>query len=186
MSRTRIPLLATAAFLGTVAASAAAAPALMLHVSTGEWQITNSTKLSGMENMMGGMDQAELAHMSPATRARMQAAMAAMNGAHVNNIKSCVTQKDLEKPFQPDMGHDVTCNYNVQKVSFTDEIVHVTCTGKRQMDGTMHMSAPSPTMMTGHMDMSFSEAGRTMHMADDITGHWLGSACKPDDAGYHH
>ena len=168
MSRTRIPLLATAAFLGTVAASAAAAPALMLHVSTGEWQITNSTKLSGMENMMGGMDQAELAHMSPATRARMQAAMAAMNGAHVTNIKSCVTQKDLERPFQPDMGHDVTC------------------TGARQMDGTMHMSAPSPAVMNGHMDMSFSEAGRTMHMADDITGHWLGSACKPDDAGYHH
>jgi hypothetical protein len=186
MSRTRLSLLAAAALVATTAAAMAAAPALLLHVSTGEWQVTNSMKMSGMENMMAGMNQAELAHLPPASRARIEASMAAMNGAHVNNIKSCVTQKDLERPFRPDMGHDVTCNYDVQKVSFNDEIVHVTCTGKHQMDGTMHMSAPSPTVMTGHMDMSFSEGGHTMHMVDDITGHWLGAACKADDAGYNH
>jgi hypothetical protein len=183
MSRSRILLLAAAALVAT-AVTAIAAPALMLHISTGEWQITNSMKMSGMENMMGGMSQADLAQMPPAMRARMQAQMAAMNGAHVSNIKSCVTQKDLDKPFQPDMGHDVTCKYDVQKVSFTDEVVHVTCTGARQMEGTMHMSAPSPTVMNGHMDMSFSEQGHTMHMVDDISGHWVSTACKPDDTGF--
>ena len=183
MSRTRISLLATAALVA-MAAATSAAPALMLHISTGEWQITNSMKMSGMENMMGGMSQADLASMPPATRARIQAQMAAMNGAHVNHLKSCVTEKDLEKPFQPDMGHDVSCKYDVQKVSFTDEVVHVTCTGARQMEGTMHMSAPSPAAMNGHMDMTFSQEGHTMHMVDDITGRWDSSACKPDDAGF--
>ncbi len=183
MFRMRIALLAGAALMGMTAA-AVTAPALALRVSAGEWQITNSMKMSGMENMMGGMDQAELAHMSPATRARMQAAMAGMNGAHVNHIKSCVTQKDLDKPFQPDMGHDVTCKYDVQKVSFTDEVVHVTCTGARQMEGTMHMMAPSPTTMSGHMDMTYSQEGHTMHMVDDINGHWLSADCKASDNSY--
>lgn len=186
MFRTRTALLAATALVATMATAMAAAPALMLHISTGEWQITNSMKMSGMENMMGGMDQAQLAQMPPAQRARIQAMMASMNGAHVTKIKSCVTQKDLDKPFRPDMGHDVTCNYDVQKITFNDEIVHVTCTGQHQMEGTMHMSAPSPTVMAGHMDMTFTQGGRTMHMVDDITGHWSGSACKPDDAGFNH
>ena len=180
MSKVRLSLLATAAVF-LAATGFAAASGLMLHVTTGEWQITNSMTMSGMENMMGGMDSAQLASMPPATRARIQAQMAAMNGAHVNNVTSCVTQKDLDHPFHPEMGHDVTCKYDVQKSSFTDEVVHVSCTGKHTMDGTFQFSAPTPVTMRGHMDMTMSEGGRTMHMLDDISGHWVSAQCKAGD-----
>lgn len=177
MSRTRLILLGTGAFFTALATVATAATPFMLHVNTGLWEITNNVRISGIQNMMG-MDPATMAQMQPAMRARMQAAMSAMNGLHASKVKSCVTQKDLDRPFKPGMEQPgETCKYDVLSGSAMDESVHVRCSGRQNMDGTFHFSAPTPVSMKGHMDMSFAQQGHAMTMSNDMSGRWLGADC---------
>lgn len=184
MSRLRLTLLGTGALFASLATASLAATPYMLRVNTGLWEITNNVRISGMQNMMG-MDPATMAQMKPEMRARMQAAMSAMNGLHVSKVKTCVTQKDLDHPFKP--GSDQPgekCNYDVMSGTATDESVHVSCTGRQTMSGTFHFSAPTPASMTGHMDMAFNEQGHAMTMSNDLSGKWLGQDCgsvKPNE-----
>ncbi len=183
MFRMRLTLLGTAGLFTALASVSLAATPYMLHVNTGLWEITNNVHIAGMEQMMAAEDP-DFAKMPPATRARMQAAMAGMNGAHVSKVKTCVTQKDLDKPFRP--GSDQpgeTCKYDMVSGTATSETVHVACTGRQNMEGRFQFTAPTPASMTGHMDMSMVERGHTMNMSNDLTGKWLGADCgsvKPD------
>jgi hypothetical protein len=184
MSRMQMSLLGTSAFFA-VLATVASASSLTLHVSTGLWEIVSKVKMSGMENKMG-VSPSQMADMPPASRARLQAAMAAVNGVHTNTVKSCVTQKDLDRPFHPGGMNEpgVTCNETVLSATSTDESIRVACSGRRTMDGTFHFTAPTPGTMNGHMDMTVTDHGHVMNMTSELQGRWLGASCgaiKPSD-----
>ena len=102
MSRLRLALLGTGALVAAFATTATADP-LSLHVSVGLWDMTNAAEMSGMENMIG-MDPATMAQMPPASRARMQAAMAALNGVHTTTVKTLRDAEGSRPPLQAQHG----------------------------------------------------------------------------------
>jgi len=183
MNRSRFVAAIALAVAGAV--SAGAAPPITLHVNTGLWEITSEITMHGMPNIPAAM----LDKLPPERRARalaaMQAAMA--SAAKPQARKSCVTQKELDRPFrgmQDEPG--MTCKETVISATSTVEDIKVACTGKRTMNGTFHFEAPTPATMHGHVTMAFSEAGRSMNTAVEMQGQWLGSACgsvKPSQGG---
>jgi len=71
----------------------------------------------------------------------------------------------------------VTCKQTVVSATATSEDIHVACSGRRTMDGTFHFEAPTPMTMQGHINMSFSEGGRSMSATTEVHGHWLSPNC---------
>ena len=174
MARLRSGAAVALTLLGAVGTSAA--PSITLRVNTGLWEVTSEVAIRGAPPIPAAM----LDKLPPERRARlmaaMQASMANVTKPHVT--KSCVTQKDLDRPFHgmPDEP-GLTCKETIVSATSTVEDVRVACTGKRTMDGSFHFEAPTPATMRGHVTMSFSEAGRSMSSVAEMHGQWLGPNC---------
>ena len=183
MSKLRLSLLASCVLAASVVV--AHAVSISLHMSTGLWETTSLVKMSGI-NAMGNLTPEQMANMPPAARAQMEAVMARMNGTHKNTQKSCVTEKDLQNPFKPNMGdRGMTCTYTVVTATPTEEKIHLTCTGERSAEGDFHFVMDSATTMHGHMELVSTQDGHSMTFTNDMTGRWLGSNCgdvKPADS----
>ena len=160
------------------AATAAGAATLSLHATPGLWQIASTVKIGGMHAMAMSMSSTQMAQMPPEARARMQAAMAAMDGTHVNTMTSCVTEKDLARPFHPE-GNEPgeTCQETVVTATASDQEIDLVCSGKRSMQGKVHFEMPTPTTMHGHMEVTAVENGHPMTISTQLDGHWLGADC---------
>jgi len=159
------------------AAGAFAAAPITLHVNTGLWQIDSQVQMHGAPPIPEEM----LAKLPPDRRARVMAAMrtSMANVARPHSTKSCVTQKELDRPFRPMPDQDgVTCKQTVVSATATSEDIHLACTGRRTMDGNFHFEAPNPLTMQGHINMSFSEGGRSMSATTEVHGHWLSPNCE--------
>jgi hypothetical protein len=169
--------LVSLAGLALVAGTAADGANLTLHVNTGLWEVTSTAKSSGMPAMSENM----IAQLPPAQRAKIEASMrsAMARAEQPHTTKSCITQKDLDRPFHGmESRAGVTCKETVVSSSWTSEVVHSVCTGPHQtMDSTATFQAPSPAAMQGEVDLNMNEHGHPISTKVSISGRWLGADC---------
>ncbi len=174
MKRSTLAAASAAILLSTLAASSA--PPITLHVNTGLWEITSEVVMHNAPQIPASM----LAQLPPERRARVMAAMKASMAAAAkpHTRQSCVTQKQLDRPFQGlSERSGETCTETVLSATSTVENIKVVCTGKNTMNGTFHFEAPTPATMSGRIDMLFGEGGKTMSSSSELRGRWLGSDC---------
>jgi hypothetical protein len=163
--------------LAIIAGTAADGANLTLHVNTGLWEITSAAKASGAT----GLPENMLAQLPPAQRAKLEASLksAMARAEQPHTAKSCITQKDLDRPFHPmESRAGVTCKDTLISSTWTTQVVHVVCTGEHQTsDSTATFQAPSPTAMQGEIDISLVERGHPVTTKVNLSGHWLGADC---------
>jgi hypothetical protein len=174
MSRVTLTLFVAlgAALLAVPALSAS----LTLHVNTGLWEITSASVMSGLPPIPPDV----LSHIPPERRAQAMASMkAAMgNASQTHTMQNCVTQKDLDRPFQPMVNQpESKCSETVVSSSSTMEDIRISCSGRTAMDGHFQFQAPSPGTMKGEMTMTVGGGAQVTHIKSTISGRWLGSSC---------
>lgn len=173
-------VLLSVAGVGSVVAIAAAAT-ITLHVNTGAWEMTSNVVITGAPPIPASA-MAAMANLPPEQRARVEAAMSRyrsdMGKPRTVVSKSCVTQKDLDRPFKWNENSEASkCTETVLSATSTDENIHVVCIGNRSGEGSFHVSTPTPGTMVGRVSFSMTQEGHTMNVVDDLSGRWLGADC---------
>jgi hypothetical protein len=144
----------------------------VLNVKMGLWEITSTTDVGGQ------MPAIDTSKMTPEQKARMEAAMKGMMGAHANVAKTCMTKEKFEKSaFMVTDQPGTTCTQTITANTRTALEASATCVGTRAMTALMHFDALSPTSMKGVVKTSNTEQGRTMTMNTAMTGKWLSADC---------
>jgi Protein of unknown function (DUF3617) len=160
-------------------AAASQAGPVTLNVKPGLWEITSSGQTSGAPPIPEDM----LARLTPEQRAKFKAAMAA-SMAHASKphvYKSCVTEKSLQRGFDPsDYSSGERCKPTVLSSSASAMDVRAECVGERRGErssGRFHFEAPSPLTMTGTIDLTMSDGVHTMHVKRVMHGQWIAADC---------
>jgi hypothetical protein len=144
-----------------------------LNVKTGLWEITATTEMSGMPPL-----PKELLDQMPAEqRAQLESQIkqAAGGEATTETSRECISERDLEKPFESANPED--CKQQIVKSTRTMQEVKLTCTGEYQGSGNLRIHTPTPETMTGDMDVSVGDGSTTMTVKAKIKGRWLGADC---------
>jgi Protein of unknown function (DUF3617) len=166
--------LVATAFLGLPLMAAAAD---RLNVKTGLWEITSVTHISGMPPLPAEL----LAKMTPKQRADMEAAFRAENakGPQTDVDRECITEADLEKPFQSADSED--CKQTIVQSSRTSQEVRLVCTGEHNGSGTFRINTPTPESMAGVLDLKAGDGANSMTIKSQVKGRWLGPDCGDED-----
>lgn len=163
-------------------AAANAAP-ITLNVKMGLWEMSMSGKASGAMPVAPEM----LARMTPAQRAKMEAAMAqsmaAMSAPHT--YKECLTQKSMQQGFTTEEEkRGNACKETVLTSTATVMDLRQECGGRTKNSTHVRFEALNSETVNGTIDTVMSEGGHTMTMQHRLHGRWLGGACgnvKPRD-----
>jgi Protein of unknown function (DUF3617) len=153
-------------------------------VKVGLWETTIHSEGGG-----GAAGIPDDPRLTPEMRARIEAMMAARGGAGGGGlpglgkditVKSCITDKDLDHPFEPN-GEHRKCTQTIVSRTATSAEVHVECAASGPSGGTavgtFKWQATSPESMQGSTEMTFSANGHDMTHKSTITGKWLGADC---------
>lgn len=172
-TRTRIVL------LGCCCACAAplVAAADTLDVKPGLWEITSSHSISGIPPMPKEL----LDKVTPEQRAEMETAFRkeAAKGPQTDTERECITQKDVEQPF--DMGNAKDCTQTVVRTTRTTQEVRLTCKGELKGSGVMRVTTPTPETMTGTLELQLGDGQDAMKVKSQLSGRWLGPDCGDED-----
>jgi hypothetical protein len=161
---------AAAASLSLSAIAVAQTPAL--DVKMGLWEITSTSDIGGQ------MPAIDTSKMTPAQKARMEAAMKGLTGAHSAVTKSCMTKEKFNRSnFMTDDDSGTTCQQTISTNTRTSLDANVVCTGKQTRTSQMHIDASSPTSFTASVKSVDTKQGRTMTVDMTMTGKWLGADC---------
>lgn len=152
-----------------------AAPAAdRIAAKAGLWEFTHQNANSGVPPIPAEV----LAKMPPETLAKLQAQM--QHPAARTN-RSCITEQDLDRGFNPDDRPNNACKNTVVSHSSTGLEIAVDCTDPGKEHGTAHgtvkFKATSPESMSGTVDMTIAVGDKTMTHHSDISGRWLGADC---------
>jgi hypothetical protein len=161
MQSLRAVLLAGSAILG----AAALLHAETIDVKTGQWESTMTMEMSGMPPI-------DTSKMSPETRAKVEQAIKARQGAHTSTSKSCVTQESLNKGL--DFGQSDSCKKTLITSSRTVHEVKVECTGKTNSTSTLRIEAVSRENVKGTIKSTSSDGAHPMTMNGTFTAKWIG------------
>lgn len=144
-----------------------------LNVKTGLWEITSLTETHGMPPLPKEL----LNQLTPEQRSKMEAEIKAeqKKGADKDTDRECVTQKDLEQPFES--ANTKECTQTIVKSSRTAQEVHIACTGGIPGSGVFKVSAPNPETMSGTLDLKLGEGADAMTVKARLQGRWLSSDC---------
>lgn len=169
MSATRILAGLSAAILATVAL------AEPLAIKTGLWEITSTTDISGEMAIPPDV----WANMSAEQRADAQAAMKQLadEGPKTETDRSCVTQEDLEEPFQSGQEGDASCRNTFLNQTAKEQRVRIECTGDTRGSGEFHIRVLDAQNVKGSLRMSSTDGEHEMQVRADIVGKWLGADC---------
>jgi hypothetical protein len=167
--------------LATVAAVVAplvATSADKLNVRTGLWEITSVSQIAGMPPLPKEM----LDKMTPEQRKQMEQAMQqeTAKGPRTDTDRECITQKDIEHPFE-NAEDDKDCQRTIVQTTRTSQEVRLTCTGQRKGSGTFRVSTPTPETMTGVLDLRMGEGNNIMTVKSQLKGRWIGPDCGDED-----
>jgi hypothetical protein len=165
----------TVMLAAALAVSFAALAAEQLNVKTGAWEITMNTSATGTPPI----PEETLAKMSAEQRAKLEAMFASSATPRTHKSTECVTKEDLAKPFHPD--EDDKCQTTVIKSTGSTQDISVICKGDHPSTGRMHVEASSPESMTGTIDISVENGKSPMQIKTQMSGRWIGPACKKDD-----
>jgi hypothetical protein len=164
-----------AAALTLVALTAAGAD--KLNVKVGLWEITSISRFSGMPPL----PKEVLDKMTPQQRADMEAKIkaAAAEEPEPEVSSECITQEDLEKPFNSANAEE--CKQTIVRTTRTTQEIRLVCTGKTKGSGTFRVTSPTPETMTGDLDLKVGEGANVMSITSKIKGRWLGADCGDED-----
>jgi len=144
-----------------------------IDVKTGLWEMTMKMDLSGMQ--MPAISPDVLAKMSPEQRARMEA----MKGGVSEHVtKSCVTEKELERGFDPQQNKETNCKIVSSNATSSSLEVHMSC-DSAQVKGTsvMKMNAVDREHVQADVKSDMVANGRPVKVNVQMTGKWLSSDC---------
>ena len=144
-----------------------------LNVKLGLWETTWTTETRGMPPLPKEL----LDRLSPEQRKKMEADVRAAQakGPDINSDRECITQKDLEKPFEPENTKE--CTHSVVTSTRTTQEVRIVCSGGMPGSGSMKVSAANPETMTGSLDLKLGQGADSMTIKGQMKGRWLGADC---------
>ena len=163
-----------------IAMSVAAALALSmsahaepLNVKTGLWETTMTTDTRGMPPLPKEL----LDRLSPEQRKKMEADLRAeqAKGPDTNTDRECITQKDLERPFEP--SNTKECKNTVVKATKTEQEIRLVCTGGMPGSGTFKITAANPQSLTGSLDLKLGQDPQAMTIKGQFKARWIGPDC---------
>jgi uncharacterized protein DUF3617 len=141
-----------------------------LDVKMGLWEVTTAVDINGQ---MPGVDTSK---MTPEQKARMEAAMQGLTGAHA--VKSCMTKEKFDRSNFMTMDQPgMTCKQTITTNTRTTLEASVVCTGAGSRTSQIHLDALSSTSFKGYAKSSNAEQGRSMTVNVAMTGKWLGADC---------
>ena len=160
-------------------AALTAAGAEKLNVKVGLWEITSISRFSGMPPL----PKEVLDKMTPQQRADMEAKIkaAAADEPEPEVSSECITQEDLEKPFNSANAEE--CTQTIVRTTRNTQEIRLVCSGKTKGSGTFRVTSPTPETMTGDLDLKVGDGANTMTITSKIKGRWLGTDCGDDDDG---
>ena len=168
--KSRISVLVVAAVMATLPAWTSAAETL--NVKTGLWEITSVTETRGMPPLPKEL----LNSLTPEQRAKMEAEIkAGQKDADTDTDRECVTQKDLEQPFES--SNTKECKQTIVKSSRTAQEVHIVCSGGIPGSGVFKVTASNPETMAGTLDLKLGEGTDAMTIKARMQGRWVSSDC---------
>lgn len=164
----RLPLLIAAFTLPSLAHAAE-----KLNVKLGLWETVWTTETHGLPPLPKEL----LDRMSPDQRKKMEADLRAeqAKGPDTNTDRECITQKDLDKPFEP--SNTKECTHTMTTTTRTTQEVRIVCSGGMPGSGTMKVTASNPETMTGSMNLKLGDGQNAMTIKGQMKGRWLGSDC---------
>jgi len=141
-----------------------------LNVKTGLWEVTYSVKMEGSMIPKSTLDA-----MPPERRAKMEAAMKqrAAGPPRVHTIKSCITDKDLQKgAFEADP--DGGCKKTLVSQNATHQEVTFVCTEDGETrTGHMTVDSKSSSSMQGSVEIVMADG----KASTQLSGKWLNASC---------
>ena len=167
--------IAAVAALLTVSLSAGSAE--KLNVKLGLWEITSTSRFSGMPPL----PKEVLDRMTPQQRADMEAKIkaAASEEPDTDTSSECITQDDLDKPFNSANAEE--CTQTIVRTTRNTQEIRLNCTGKTKGSGVFRVTTPTPETMTGDLDLKVGEGAQTMTITAKLKGRWLGADCGDED-----
>jgi len=156
-----------------VALPAVSSGAEQLHVKLGLWEISTETQSRGMPPL----PQEMFAKMTPEQRRKMEADMLAAQaeGPDKDTDTQCITQKDLEHPFQSSNAKE--CKQTIVQTTRTSQEVRIVCSGGVPGSGVLKVSTPTPEKMSGTMALKIGEGSNAMTIDAKMQGRWISSDC---------
>jgi hypothetical protein len=140
-------------------------------MKTGLWEITSVTTVSGMPPL----PKEVLDHMTPEQRAEMQAAMKDGEKPETDIDRECITDQDLEHPFES--ANTKECTETIVSSTRTSQEVRMVCTGEHKGTGLLRVSTPTPNTMTAMLDLRSGDGKDAFTIKSQMKGRWLGSDC---------
>lgn len=163
--------------LALAAAACGASADEKLNIRTGTWEITATTEMSGIPLPRDMLDQ-----MTPEQRAQVESALKseAARGPRTEVTRECITQEDLERPFNPSDAEG--CRQTIVRTTRTTQEARLECTGEQKGSGLLRVSAPNPETMTATLDMRAGEGPEAFTIKAQMKGRWLSVQCEDEDA----
>jgi len=150
-----------------------------LDLKAGLWETTLTVQTSGVPPMPPEV----LAKLSPEQRAKIEAKAAAGEGPKTTVKRSCLEERDVNKPFTLALGGDERgCKQTIASSSATKREIRVECrNGSVKGSGTIQMEAAAPGNLKVTSQWSTTDGTRTMKMTSTATAKWLGPICELHD-----
>lgn len=169
-----IPKTIAAAMLLT---ALSAAGAERLDVKLGLWEMTSIMRFSGMPPLPKEL----LDKLTPEQRAKMAADLkaAAAEEPEPEVSSECITQEDLDKPFESANADE--CTQTVVRTTRTTQEIRMVCTGKVKGSGVFRVTTPTPETMTGELDLKAGEGPDAFTLKGTVKGRWLGPDCGDEE-----
>ncbi|MDY6946256.1 MAG: DUF3617 family protein [Pseudomonadota bacterium] len=170
-------ILKTTALAALLSITLSAAGAERLNVKLGLWEMTSIMRFSGMPPLPKEVTD----KMTPQQRAKMAADLkaAAEEEPEPEVSSECVTQEDLDKPFQSANSDD--CQQTIVRTTPTSQEIRMVCTGKTKGSGVFKVNTPTPETMNGALDLKAGEGPDAFTIKGTIKGRWLGADCGDED-----
>jgi Protein of unknown function (DUF3617) len=88
--------------------------------------------------------------------------------------RECLTQEDVENPFDSDTEG---CTHTIVTTTRTTQELRLTCTGDVKGSGILRITTPTQESMTGVLDLEMGQGSDVMTMKAQYKGRWLGADC---------
>ncbi len=142
-----------------------------LDVKLGLWEITYMTRTSGSI-----MPESVLKEMSPAQRARVEAAMQKRQAQppQSHTHKSCLTQEELNRPFEKQGDTEgEKCTNTILTATRTVQEYKIHCTGRMPSSGVSRFEALSRERIKGTIKMNMPNGT----VNNQLSARWLAADC---------
>jgi Protein of unknown function (DUF3617) len=147
-----------------------------LDVKAGQWE----SKLSGQTTGQPPLPDELLKRLSPQQLAQVEAAMQSKGtgGLKTSVNRSCLTKDKLDKPFNLGDENTKACTRTLVTSTGSRQEIRLDCDRQGlKSTGTVKVEAVDHENVKGSLQMSVTNAGRTMNMNYTFVSKWIGPAC---------